>query len=343
MAPDRPILDRWRTTPWVAKTPVDDRTIGGILTDEVQVAFRGDGPMHEREIVPLTGAARELLYGHDRDAARKVFRGVLATLDGMEGAATLRGMSLASDQAAFATNLLMSNTEAGFVDDAVAANDPAKLERNMLRLLPSVQAAKAQNTGWMDLGPRVSAQLLDVIRRGPAAGRDAATEVALTTLHELQHSISPHDPRTIEDRHVWLEEGIAETLAWWPGQAAALRERIGVPIARGEVIDPWSVPPDSVASAEYRNRHRAVQQLLGLAGVDALHDDGTPDPHGHARAMQLLQGDAVDRVPRNLARAIIRTHHLDEATLPDLAERIAAIDGSPERVDALAGSLGISS
>jgi hypothetical protein len=342
MAPDRPILDRWRTTPWVAKTPVDDRTIGGILDEEVQVAFRGDGPMREREIVPITSAARELLYGHDREAAQRVFRGVLATLDGQEGAVTLRGMSLASDQASFATNLLMSNTEAGFVDDAVAASDPARLERNMLRLIPSVQAAKAQNTGWMDIGPRVSAQLLDVIRHGPEAGRDAANEVALTVLHELQHSVSPHDPNTIEDRHVWLEEGVAETLAWWPGQAAALRARMGVPAAAGEVIDPWSVPTDSVASSEYRDRHRAVQQLLGLAGVEAMRDDGTLDEGAHARAAQLLQGDTVDRVPRNLARAITREHRLDDTKVAELADRIAAVDGRPERVDELAASLGIS-
>lgn len=241
---DRPILERWRTTPWISATPVDDRTIGGILDSEVQIAIRGDGPMSTRDLVPLTPAAHALMYGHDRDGAQRVLRGVLATLDGKEGVSTLRGISMASDQAAFATHLLASNTEAGFIDDHAAAGDRAKFEQSMERLAPSVQAAKAQNSGWLDIGPRVSGKLRSVIEDGPQAGRDDANEVALTMLHELQHSITPHDARTIDENGVWMEEGIAETLAWWPGQAAALRQRMGVPAASGEVIDPWSVPPE---------------------------------------------------------------------------------------------------
>lgn len=342
MRMDRPILERFRTTPWVAKTPVDDRTIGAILDEEVQVEIRGDGPMSARELVPLSSAARELLHGPRRDAARRVLRGVLATLDGHEGAANLRGLSLSSDQASFATNLLMSNVEAGFLDDHAARGDSAGFEQSMLRLVPSVRVAKAQNTGWMDIGPRVSGKLRQVIEDGSATPRDAASEVALTLLHELQHSISPHDPNTIDERHVWLEEGIAETMAWWPGQAAALRGRIGVPLRDGEVIDPWTAPPETVASTEYRSRHRAVQHLLGLAGVEARRSDGTLDPNAHARAMQLLQGDVVDRVPRNLARAIVREHRLDPGQVPDLVEQIVATAGAPAAVDTLARSLGIS-
>jgi hypothetical protein len=340
---DRPILDRWRATPWVAATPVDDRSVGGILQDEVQVAFRGDGPMSSRELVPLTRGAHELLYGPTRDAARTALRGVLATLDGQEGAANLRGMSLSSDQASFATNLLMSNTEAGFFPDSVAAGDAAGFERSMVALIPSVKVAKAQNTGWIDLGPRVSAQLRDVIERGSAAGSAAASEVALTFLHELQHSVSPHDPNTVDAKHVWLEEGIAETLAWWPGQAAALRARMGVPPREGEVIDPWTAPPDSVASTEYRSNHRAVQRLVGLAGVEPVRDDGTIDPAALARARELLQGDVVDRVPRALARAIVGEHRLRDVDTDTLAGLIVDTAGQPPAVEALAQSLGISS
>lgn len=338
---DRPILEQWRATPWVARTPVDDRTVGGILQDEVHVAFRGDGPMSSRELVPLTRGAHELLYGTHRDRARTALRGMLATLDGHEGVANLRGMSLSSDQASFATNLLLSNTEAGFFPDSVAASDEAGFERSMVRLIPSVKVAKAQNTGWMDLGPRVSGQLRDVIERGSAAGSAAASEVALTLLHELQHSVSPHDPNTIDAKHVWLEEGIAETLAWWPGQAAALRARMGVAPRDGEAIDPWSVPPDSVASGEYRNNHRTVQRLLGLAGIEPVREDGTVDAGAHRRATQLLQGDVVDRVPRNLARAIGAKHGLDGPAVDDLAERIVAAAGEPAKVDELARALGI--
>ncbi|MCB0877862.1 MAG: hypothetical protein KDC46_02630 [Thermoleophilia bacterium] len=332
---DRPILNRWTHTPWVSKTPVDDRTVGGILDEEVQIGFEGDGPMSSRRLVPLSAGAHELLFGPHRDAARRLITGTLATLDGLEGAANLRGMSMSSDQASFATNLLMSNTEAGFYPDSVAASDPVQFERSMVSLIPSVRAAKAQNTGWLDLGPRVSAKLRGLVEHGAEAPREDATEVALTLLHELQHSITPHDPNTVRDSDVWLEEGVAETLAWWPGQAAALRERMGLPLRAGETIDPWSVPPDSVASTEYRNRHRSIQGLLGLAGVEPRTDDGTIDPGQHDRAMQLLQGDVIDRVPRNLSRAIVRHQHLDESLEPELRQRIVDVAGDPARVDEL--------
>ncbi len=338
---DRPILDRWRATPWVAKTPVDDRSVGGILQDEVQVAFRGTGPMSKRELVPLTRGAHELLFGPDRDRAQRALRGVLATLDGQEGAANLRGMSLSSDPASFATNLLLSNTEAGFFPDSVAASDAAGFERSMVSLIPSVKAAKAQNTGWIDLGPSISARFRDIVEHGPEAGGAAASEVALTFLHELQHSVSPHDPNTIDAKHVWLEEGIAETLAWWPGQAAALRARMGVPAREGEAIDPWTAPPDSVASPEYRNNHRAVQRLVGLAGVNPVRTDGTIDPTAFARAHQLLQTDVVDRVPRALARAITAHHGLDPSNVDAVTELIEETAGDPTAVDALGAALGI--
>lgn len=340
---DRPILDRWRATPWVATTPVDDRSIGGVLQDEVQIAFTGSGPMSSREIKPLTRGAHELLYGPHRDRAETVIRGMLATLDGREGVTNLRGMSLSTDQASFATNLLMSNIEAGFFPDSVRADDPARFAQSMVSLIPSVKVAKAQNTGWMDFGPRVSEKLREVIEHGDQAGSADATEVALTFLHEAQHSVSPHDPNTISDRHVWMEEGIAETLAWWPGQAAALRERMGVPVRPGETIDLWSVPHDSVAGADYRRNHRTIQELVGLAGIHPIREDGTIDPAAHATAQQLLQGDVVDRVPRTLARAIAAHHGLDRANVDTLAELIVDTAGDPAAVQALAEAVGIRS
>lgn len=335
----RPILSTWRATPWVAKTPVDDRTIAGVLDEEVQIGFRGSGRMSERELVPLTPAAHELLYGASRDGARQALRGVLATLDGQEGVANLRGMSMSSDDASFATNLLMSNVEAGFIDDAASRGDAAAFEQSMIRLIPSVQVAKAQNTGWLDLGPRVSGKLREVVEQGERVEGAAADEVALTMLHELQHSVTPPNPNTIDDRHVWLEEGIAETLAWWPGQATALRERMGAPARRGEVVDPFTAPPGSVASDEYRERHRSVQRLLGLAGIEPVREDGTIDDAAHARARELLQGGEIEGVARDLSRAITRNLRLDPEDEPALRDLILDTRGSAEAVSALAATL----
>lgn len=335
----RPMLAQWRSTPWVANTPVDDVPISTVLDRSVQIAVRGEGPMSQRELVPLTTAAHELLHGPTRDGAHRVFRGILGELDGREGVANLRGFSLSPDEGAFATNLLLSNTEAGFLPDHVTAGDPKRFEQAMVDLIPSVRVAKAQNTGWMDLGPRVSALTRELIASGPRATTAAAQEVALTTLHELQHSVTPPDARTIDDRHVWLEEGIAETLAWWPGRASALIQRMGGPAHAGDVIDPWTADPASVASVEYRQRHRTVQALLGMAGITPTRDDGTPDPGALERATRLLQGDDITGVARDLERAIGLRHGLDPSQVSGLRDRILDLRGDAVAASQLAAEL----
>ena len=175
--------------------------------------------------------------------------------------------------------------------------------------------------------------------QGPRIDGESADEVALTMLHELQHSVTPPNPNTIDDRHVWLEEGIAETLAWWPGQAGALRERMGVPSRAGEVVDPFTAPPGSVASDEYRERHRSVQRLLGLAGIEPVREDGAIDDAALTRARTILQGDEIEGVARNLSRAITRNLDLDPDDEPALRDLILDTHGSADAVSALAATL----
>ncbi|MCW2955329.1 MAG: hypothetical protein JWO69_198 [Thermoleophilia bacterium] len=341
----RPILDQWRSTPWVAKTPIDDTPtdpgtpIGELLQRQVHIGITGDGPMGQRHLQPLTPAATEWMHGPHRTSVDRVLRGMLSTLDGTEGVNNLRGISLSTDQGAFATNLLMSNMEAGFFPDSVTANDPAGFERSMVQLIPSVKVAKAQNTGWLDFGPRVSDKVYDMAASGPRAATADDKEVALTTLHEFGHNVTPPDPNTISDKHVWLEEGIAETLAWWPGRAGAMLERMGTPLRAGDIVDPYSVAADSTASLEYRNRHRAVLGLLGLAGVSPYAEDGTIDVEAGTRAQQLLQGDEIERVPRNLARAIVAHQGVDDALTGAVQGLVEDVAGDPEAVTALSDLL----
>lgn len=337
MPPVRPILDTFLRTPWVANTPVDDTSVRELLPRQIHIAVRGDGPVSRRELVPITPAARELLHGRHRDAAERVLKGMLAPLDAQQGASNFRGLSLSTDVAGFATNLLASNIEAGFEPDSVTIRDKQQFERTFTNIGRAVVegGVKAQNTGWTDFGPRVSQQVLDLIARGEQAGRDTAAEVALTAAHELQHShtapLAPGAPRQL----VWLEEGAAETLAWWPGVAAESMRRMGVPARRGEEPDPFVADPRSVASNEYRQRHRAVLGLLDLAGVQQRTETGTPSADAYRAATQLLQGVSIERVPRNLARAIARTHGLRAEDVPALADLIVESRGEPSAVEAL--------
>jgi hypothetical protein len=343
----RPILDTFQRTKWIADTPVGDPsrarpdsgppppTVGETLPQQIQIAVQGDGPISTRRLVPLTAPARELLHGTHRESADRVLRGMLAPLDAQLGASNFRGFSLATGDAGFATNMLMSNIESGYEPDSVAAGDRVGLHDSLGTMLSVTRGGKAQNTGWADFGPRVSAKVRALVEQGAGAGRDTAAEVALTALHELGHSHTPPGPN-VPNRVVWLEEGIAETLSWWPGAAAKSMERMGVPARPGYEPDPYTAAADSVASREYRDRHRSVLKLLDLAGVQQYDDNGAPNTAGLATATQLLQGDRVDRVPRNIARAIVRHNRLDPAKVPLIADLVAETAGKPAQVDLLA-------
>lgn len=331
----RPIINDFLRTPWVAATPVDDSTVRDLVPQQVQVAFEGGGPLSTRRLVPLTPAAHELLYGRDRDHASRVIRGMLATIDGREGVSNLRGMSLSTTPAGFATNMLMSNIESGWLSNTVRAGDRSGFERDFTKVAPDALEAKAQNTGWVDLGPRASSKVLDVIRYGAAAGRDAAEEAALTMAHELQHSITPPNPKGIDGRLAWLEEGAAETLAWWPGTASSIMGRMGVPVRDGHDPDPFTAAQGSTASDAYRRYHTGVLSLLGLAGIEMYDADGRANPAGRAIADRLLQADSIDRVPRDLARAIGRRHGLSSADEGALADLIVDSGGDRAAIAAI--------
>ncbi len=334
MPPLRPILSAFQHTPWVASTPVDDSSVAAIVPRQVQVAIVGDGPFASRELRPLTPAARELLYGPHRDRAEQAIRGMISTLDAQVGASTLRGFSLATDQAGFATNLLMSTIEAGIFPDSVSSGDRRRFESDFTSLGRTVQVARAQNTGWLDFGPKPSSQLRSIIELGTRASRADAEEFGLVAAHELQHSVTPHNPTTIADRHVWVEEGIAETLAWWPGVVRGMLERMGAPVPLVDP-DPYMAAPGTTASAEYRARHRAVQALLGLAGITPYDEAGTPSTAAHRRAMEVLQGGDLTGAARRMAAAIGAHRRLPRDEVDAVASLIDGMSGTPGEVVAL--------
>ncbi|MCZ4496163.1 MAG: hypothetical protein JWM25_746, partial [Thermoleophilia bacterium] len=102
-----------------------------------------------------------------------------------------------------------------------------------------------------------------------------------------------------------------------------------------DVVDPWSVPDENQASAAYRGRHQAIMGLLGLAGVAPTRDDGSTDPGALARARQLLQGEDLAQVPRNLARAIVRNLDVDPDLTDVVSDLVVDVQGDPKQVRAL--------
>ncbi len=317
----RPVLSSFARTPWVAQEPLDHERVVDVMPRQVQVAFRANASGHA-EPVPLTPAAHELLYGPNREAAMRFFSGVIDAASAAGG--TLRGMSLSDSDAGFATNAMASMIEAGYIPDSVRSGQRKQFLRDFQGVADATRGARAQNTGWMDLGPKVSQHALSLINHGSrGTSTDAQTELGLVVTHEIQHAVTPPGP-DIRDTHVWLEEGIAETLTWWPGAARDTMRRIGATRLDHDP-DPFTVTPEMLPSNEYRMHHRRVVQLLGMAGIVASADDGSPTPDGLQRARTLLQSSHVSGVPRDLARAIARHQQIDTRHVPEIARRIEVL------------------
>jgi hypothetical protein len=315
----RPILNAFARTPWVAKEPIDRQSVAEIMPRQVQVAFRADAQGMTRPVA-LTPAAHELLHGPHRAAARRFFAGVIDAAHAVGAGTALRGMSLSDSDAGFATNALASMMESGYLPNSIASHDRTRFLRDFHGVAAATRGARAQNTGWMDIGPNVSAHIVSLIRNGASrTSRDAITETGLVVTHELQHSVTPPGPK-VADRHIWLEEGSAETLTWWPGATRATLRAIGAP--QPDDPSPLTVPGTMLPSPAYQAHHKRIMALLDMAGVRPFDDDGHPVAGSLDHARTLLQSSHVSGVPRDLARAIARHQGIDSRHVPEIAARI---------------------
>lgn len=332
--PIRPIQQTFMNTPWIANEPVGATPVRDIVPKQVQVAFEGTGRMSERNLVPMTPAATDLLNGPHRDAAQQFFRGVLGQLDGLEGVTKLDGMSLSTDHNAFATNLMMSNIDNGFFRDTISTGQVKEFLGDFQMAADQVTGMRAQNSGWLDVGPRVSGQVMDLIKYGPRAGREAMDEAGLVLTHEIQHSITPIKPN-VDQKLLWLEEGSAEALAWWPGATKNLLNDAGVPTAPGYEISPHTAPRNIQASPKYRNYHTAVLKLLDLAGAPMFDAAGNISQDGTQKARQILQGENLEQVPKNLAHAIGNNQGMAPGDVDALTALIADSGGERTNIEAI--------
>lgn len=332
--PQRPIMQKFSATPWIANEPVDGVPVKALIPQQVQVAFVGNGA--GKRPVPLTPAAHDLLYGSTRDNARQFFRGVVDSAVSTGSIDALRGMSLSTDLKGFTTNLMMSNIEAGYLPDTTGANGRSQFFGTFLGVAKAAQGARAQNTGWLDVGPKVSSKITGIINQGASGvAHSDLDEVAIVLTHELQHAATPPGPK-LKPHHVWLEEGVAETLAWWPGAARSTLLNITATVPKSwRDPDVFTAEPHTLPSAEYQAGHKSVQGLLGLAGIRPYRDDGSTDPASLSAARTVLQADHIERVPRNLARQMVKQHKLDPNLIDTLATKITAVNGRPEAVSSL--------
>lgn len=335
MPATRPINGTFLRTPWLADEPVEGTRVRDLIPRQVQVGYGTDRDGHTT-LVPHTPAARDLLFGHDARAARRFFLGLKELADARAGS-RLAGVSFSTGLDGFTVNRMLSLTEAGWLPgstiEAIRGGRREAVMQDFQGIADTSQVCHAQNAGFLDLDPTMSTTALNVIRHGAReVGRDPVEHLGLVLTHEIQHSITP-PPRASAGS--WLEEGAAESLAWWPGKVPETLRTIGASLPNPRTPDPWTVPNASRPDMYYRSYKRSVDALLDLAGVEQWNDDGTPNPHGRAQAEQLLQGESVDQVAKNLARAIGRRHRLHPEDVDALASMIDESNGMITGIDVI--------
>jgi hypothetical protein len=336
MPPVRPILNTFRATPWIANEPVGDRTVAQRIPGLVQVAFRNAAG--EKALVPLTPAAHDLLHGPTRDAGRRFFAGIASLSDARAGSKLL-GVSLSLDANDFATNRMMSMVENEWLPtstfETIRQGKRDQFMTDFQAVADSSSGARAQNVGFMDLGPELSKTAVDLIRGGAhSVGKDRLELLGQVIAHELEHSVTPPRPG-MTTKGGWLEEGSAELMSWWPGRVNEVLTAIGGARPGGHNPDPWSVPQRSLPSYDYWGYLRGTQRLISLAGVEIFDENGSVNPTARARAEHIFQAADSEQLPRNVARAIGRHNQLDTRAETALHDLLKNSTGAKAEIDAI--------
>lgn len=341
----RPSTEAWMSTPWIAGVPIGGRRLGDVLAEQLQFEFVGDGAFSTRAIRPLTPGAAQALEGARGRKLSEVLRGVLATMDGTEGASNLYGISLATDEDGYALNRLMTGTQSGslFVYelprlrvDADTSSEGRDAFAEVVRTWHEERSGTSSGeTGqFVDLGPRISGALLteidaEVAGRAPDAAR--RTDIADILDHELQHTVTPtvvnsgaiNDPDDWWSRTGWLDEGIGEVLTLWPGRSESFLGQIGLPVDRALTTKP---------SPPYQQATAGVRRLLALHGIN------TNDPAARQSAFELLQGTNGDQLVRALSRSLAERNGLPYRSMLDIERALLATGPDPatfERIDSI--------
>lgn len=312
----REILQTVATHPLLAGATMRGTRLADLVSQQVQIEFvptTPDQPYAERSLVPLTPAAHELLA---KPRAESIIRGVLAEVDGRAGPTQLRGISFSPSADHFRAAMLVSNLELGL--------NPMPTDEAGVRALvdeysdPHLQA-KGQGLGrWTDLGPGPAGELREIADEAVPVGERQdrrLRDVVRSALHEGFHAENPPDwakHAQFADSVNWLEEAVADTLAWWPGVVDRVATRAGLPLTTTE-------SPVVRRLQTYHEGDVLLERLLAWSGVDPT------DPASFERARTLLKSQPVTGTPAALGAALAAS----SGGSGDDARRMAALIADP--------------
>lgn len=352
-----PVMHNMQRTPWVAKTRIGENTIGELLASQQLVRIRTaeDGKI---SVQGANAAGGKLLSGeHGAQVAQRIraiasaqanAHGSGSTLDGVilsVGSRTItfnwdndhpdaRQKSLNESGAAEGVALLnvIGQYAEGLSDDllkSVKAGRPLFRIQDMQDLRDDIKTtaeeygnntSSAFGDGLVVFGGYDAGLLRTPSTKGSRSSEDA-TWITQLALHETEHVVTPWTPTTMHDNdyHSWIEEGVADTMADWPGRVHAVGKAAGLDTLRQSRID---------HDHEYYKYSSAIRHLLRLSGIPIISP--TFD-----KAAALIQGVPADQVPTQFAQAIAQRWNLNESKEQKIAELIDTAQGDPSVIDAI--------
>lgn len=335
-------------TPETAKVLSDDvlsarignGTVAGGLNDALRFRVRGTGA--SRQIVPDNLLAMRIM---DTVAGARLVQQleVASRTADWSKKSNLTGFVLPKDTQAVAAAYLLGLAEPGGPPLRQAPEglptEPAAIRKTMGEVYASSEhgsrSAGAWNLrGWITFMPDTTRMMLTQagayqpskdtpsdlrLRRA----KSSSDYLAGVTTHEVQHSITSRKGRYEDVR--WMEEGIANIFSKTPTFAAQLERDTGInrhsyaaQIGSKAVFDlgwgPWqrkALPPAERAEKDKEQQQRYADSQPILRGLLRMAGAGLNSNAGKDKARQLLQGTELNRVPGNLARAIIERNGID--------------------------------
>lgn len=268
----------------IADAQIGASTFSAALDSSARFEITGDGPLISREIIPVTTAAKQLLANKIGEPSLQFLRGMLAAADAREGQQILNAISLSSTPERFVANRIQSNRALGRVQNKT------EIERFATADLPLVAPAHLEDDrilasytrGALDIGPDLSQIIAGTIIG--KANADSTPQLAplrraaaMILSHEIGHAGSTLGPQEVVDE---LEEGIAETLARWPGSVDELANCVGW----NDLPIPGDDPATYTQARSYDGAVNKVHRILKSVGID-------PSNSPRSAAEQVLRGD----------------------------------------------------
>ena len=312
---------------WIRSFPIRSTTYGAVLPKQYRISLEGAGPAVSQTAVLQTSATQQLFDDPtSTEQAKQFLRGLQREFDRRN--AQVKGVSFSPSAAGFAANWISVSVEQGIDADYVPEEFRAFIEDVLTsQALSIAEAAYAWyqfDTTWIVFGPETTRTLVQFMRDPSSVSEEDGGLLALIVAHEMEHAVSAVDGA--HQRETWMEEGLADVLANWPGRTAEVARSLGLP---------YNTRADDVAFDQvqkvpggYPKYMKVYRDVLPLAGIDV------DDPAAFDDVSTLLQDVEYDEVPASIAQAVADHQGLGDDSIEELASAFVAIEGRPAKVAA---------